>query len=146
MSTCSTISILLNTNTDIPVYLTIYCHWDGYLSHNGKLLYENYNSVDKVLKLIKGGDLSSLAEKIEPDTTLPHTFNEPQNNVCVYYKRDRGDKNCEPQISFSRKDYDNICDNSWSDFNYLFKDGRWLYRRCVTDDWNILLPSDWLIS
>ena len=42
---------------------SIYCHWDGYLSHNGYILQNFYNTVEKVTKLIQLGDLSSLGHK-----------------------------------------------------------------------------------
>jgi len=40
----------------------IYCQWDGYLSHNGSLLDENYDSDIKVAELLAGGDLSTLGQ------------------------------------------------------------------------------------
>ena len=30
---------------------SIYCHWDGYISHNGKISFENYDR-EKLEKLI----------------------------------------------------------------------------------------------
>lgn len=45
MATRSTISYQLNhLDYPTPVYKTIYCHLDGYLSHNGAILVEHYNS------------------------------------------------------------------------------------------------------
>ena len=37
-----------------------YCHWDGYLEHNGDLLLKHYNSDDKALTLVKLGEIRSL--------------------------------------------------------------------------------------
>jgi hypothetical protein len=49
----------------------IYCHWDGYLSHNGKLLDEHYVSDIRVSELIALGNLSALGATTEhPDTEL----------------------------------------------------------------------------
>ena len=56
------------------VYEGVYCHWDGYLSHNGKLLNEFYQDRSKVEKLISLGDLSSLAQEIEPNPNEEHNF------------------------------------------------------------------------
>ena len=39
-------------------YIGIYCHHDGYLSHNGKVLAENYKTYQDVLDLVAGGDTS----------------------------------------------------------------------------------------
>ncbi len=43
----------------------IYCHHDGYLDHNGRILFEHYNSEDKVEALIELGDFTSLKPTIE---------------------------------------------------------------------------------
>ena len=34
------------------VIKSVYCHWDGYLDHNGKILLENYKDPFKVQLLI----------------------------------------------------------------------------------------------
>ena len=54
----------------------IYCHNDGYLSNNGKILDQHYQNEVKVDNLIAQGDASSLKDTIE-DT--------------IFYHRDRGD-------------------------------------------------------
>ena len=54
----------------------IYCHNDGYLSNNGKILDQHYANEVKVDNLIAQGDASSLKDTIE-DT--------------IFYHRDRGD-------------------------------------------------------
>jgi hypothetical protein len=42
----------------------IYCHWDGYLDHNGKILHNQYTDPFKVRELLDGGDMSSLSETV----------------------------------------------------------------------------------
>ena len=54
----------------------IYCHNDGYLSNNGKILDQHYQNEVKVDNLIAQGDCSSLKDTIE-DT--------------IFYHRDKGD-------------------------------------------------------
>jgi hypothetical protein len=54
----------------------IYCHNDGYLSNNGKILDQHYANEVKVDNLIIQGDCSSLKDTIE-DT--------------IFYHRDKGD-------------------------------------------------------
>ena len=54
----------------------IYCHNDGYLSNNGKILDQHYANEVKVDNLIAQGDASSLKDTIE-DT--------------IFYHRDKGD-------------------------------------------------------
>lgn len=84
MSTHSIISV--KTSCGVRA---IYCHWDGYLSNVGAKLLEHYNSQQRVEALVSLGNLSSLGAIIEP--TAVHSFNHPQENVCVAYDRDRGE-------------------------------------------------------
>jgi len=40
--------------------LSVYCHWDGYPSHNGKILVQHYLDRQDVIDLIDGGSMSCL--------------------------------------------------------------------------------------
>ena len=40
--------------------VSVYCHWDGYVEHNGKILVEHYLKRENVQKLIDGGSMSCL--------------------------------------------------------------------------------------
>jgi hypothetical protein len=116
MSTRSTISI----QTPEGAIRSIYCHYDGYLSHNGALLHTYYNTQEKVEELIALGDLSSLREKLTPDPAAPHTFVTPQEGVTVAYHRDRGETlHIDRPVSIDSIDS--------QEYNYIFKDGAWHY-------------------
>lgn len=71
-------------------YTTVYCHWDGYPEHNGKILDEHYSTQEAVDQLLSNGPLSILA----PDPGCPdgHSFDEPVKGFCVYYGRDRDEQ------------------------------------------------------
>ena len=61
MSTNSRIGILIPpTDPDYPKETTtirsIYCHWDGYPSHMGKVLHQTYGTIDLVNELLDKGD------------------------------------------------------------------------------------------
>jgi hypothetical protein len=43
----------------------VYCHWDGYLSNNGEILYMHYMDPFKVKELLELGDFSSLRDTVE---------------------------------------------------------------------------------
>lgn len=73
-------------------YDSIYCHWDGYPSNNGKLLIQFYNNPVRVNRLITLGNLSSLREKLNPPKGMSHSFEKPLNDVCVAYGRDRKER------------------------------------------------------
>ncbi len=90
MSTNSTIRIKRKDGTETGIY----CHYDGYIEGVGVTLQLAYNTAVKVEKLLELGDLSVLGYYPDPDPTKPHSFeyNEQQENVCVAYHRDRGEK------------------------------------------------------
>ena len=56
MATRSRIGIELPDHSVVSVY----CHWDGYVSHNGKILVEHYQNREDVEELIDGGSMSHL--------------------------------------------------------------------------------------
>lgn len=88
MSTISRIAMKQDDGT----YKSIYCHSDGYLEHNGAILYTYYIDKSKVEDLIKLGDISKLGKEVSPDSSKPHNFKERQDDVTVAYHRDRGEK------------------------------------------------------
>jgi hypothetical protein len=49
-------------------YKGVYCHSDGYLSWNGKILLENYQGENKVRELIGLGHLSILRPELDSTT------------------------------------------------------------------------------
>lgn len=113
--------------------VSVYCHWDGYPSYNGRILLNHYNTLEKAKQLVSGGDISSLGESCEcPDG---HCFENKVNGYTVYYGRDRGEKNVGPKVSKSMKDYDRI--KSGQEYEYMFID-RWLVRTSNEDKWYTL--------
>ena len=77
----------------------VYCHWGGYLKHNGSLLQKHYASSSKVNNLIALGDISSLKTEIGEkhdfsrlDSPLPEAEYEAKyGNMTTFYTRDRGE-------------------------------------------------------
>ena len=43
-------------------YIGVYCHSDGYISYNGEMLKKHFNTYEKALNLILGGDVSFIRE------------------------------------------------------------------------------------
>ncbi len=56
MGTRSRIGIQLQDSSIVSVY----CHYDGYPEHNGRILKEEYTTKEQVEDLINGGSMSSL--------------------------------------------------------------------------------------
>ena len=89
----------------------IYCHNDGYLSNNGKLLDQHYQGIDNVNQLLAEGDISSLKDTIS-DT--------------IFYARDRGEDNKE---AVTLKDESELLEHAFqqcdAELVYMFAYGSW---------------------
>jgi len=135
MGTRSTIALEFADGTVQQVY----CHWDGYLDHNGAILKEHYSNPFKLRELIDLGDLSSL----RPEIGEKHAFSQFElraeevagyklltENMCTFYTRDRGE-DCP-----ARK-YKNVAEyfeGQQEEYDYILRtDGVW-YVRCYTTD------------
>jgi hypothetical protein len=142
-------------NPNSKAVKSIYCHWDGYLEHNGSILNKHYSASPKVNQLIAGGDLSSL----RPNIGVKHAFGtigmtkEEQEayeaehgDSCTYYTRDRGED--APYKHFnSVKEAQAYYDGSWCEYFYLFKynedmeGGKWYYRTRENGRWKSLATA-----
>lgn len=106
MSTRSSIAI---KNKDGSIS-AVYCHWDGYLENNGILLFEYYNTEEKVRELLSFGDISSLAVSIEK---------------CEFYHRDRGEELRKPENIKNIRNFVKLFSDAWCEYFYLFDNGVW---------------------
>ena len=124
MATRSTISIV-DKRANEGRGETIYCHWDGYPSNNGRILLEHYQDANKVKELIGLGNISSLAENVSP-TNEPHSFDEPHKGVVVAYMRDRGEKDCNASSFYGKEPSNKIA----QEYDYLFvvEENKWYVR------------------
>jgi hypothetical protein len=61
MGTRSTIALEFADGTVQQVY----CHWDGYLSNNGRILNDSYMDPFKVKELVERGGMSSLESEVD---------------------------------------------------------------------------------
>ncbi len=115
-------------------YRGIYCHSDGYLSHNGALLIDIYNTPEKVDELLALGDLSFLAPHLYPDPSMPHSFDysQRQDGVTVAYCRDRGEEGTQAKDL----DFEGLLQHAdWCDYIYVFtEDGEWAYFKPWEED------------
>jgi hypothetical protein len=100
--------------------VSVYCHWDGYVANNGKILLENYTDIDKIEALVALGSLSSLGFVIGEQ----QDFNDRdtcKDEWTLAYHRDRGEE-------LSIQQYDDI--PSWiaemEEYAYLWNGQEWL--------------------
>jgi len=111
---------------------SVYCHWDGYLQHNGLILQNHYDSA-KANHLVSLGYISSLKEEIgveHPFSQFDVTPNLPQDEyyekygkMTTFYGRDRKETDTDFTVDqtfeeFLSKDYD-------YEYYYIMRDGVW---------------------
>lgn len=106
MSTRSYIAI---ENKDKTI-TTAYCHFDGYISGNGKTLLEHYQDKEKIHLLISGGSFRALLSDIK--------------NIEYYDSRDD-----EPVIYKNEQELlDEVLNTNLGihiEYIYLFKEDKW---------------------
>ena len=151
MGTRSTIALEFADGTVQQVY----CHWDGYLDHNGAILKEHYSNPFKLRELIDLGDLSSLRPEIgerhpfspfvsdtEEFKALPEAEQERikaetkasyeaavEAGWCTFYDRDRGE-DCPARKYKNTDEYFDCAQQE--EYDYILRtDGVW-YVRCYT--------------
>jgi len=134
----------------------VYCHWDGYLEHNGSLLQKHYAASPKVNNLIALGDLSSL----RPEIGEKHLFSsmelpkeqreaheEAVKDMCTFYTRDRGE-DAPFKVFPTLKKAQDYFEGSWCEYLYVFKytkasdytTGEWHYKK-IGGRWKKLAPA-----
>ena len=88
----------------------IYCHSDGYLSNNGKILDKNYTDCSKLNELLADGDISSLKDTIK-DT--------------IFYNRDRGEKTLTSILKDEKELLEHAFEYCDAEYVYMFTYGTW---------------------
>jgi hypothetical protein len=114
----------MSTNSFIGLEATdgtvtyIYCHWDGGLAHNGRMLQDNYATAEQVTALLEQGDASALGSTVADS---------------VFYTRDKGEDRGENLASIdpSRDEFGQ--DLGDSKFAYLFSSDM--------NSWTVKIPG-----
>ena len=123
---------------------SVYCHWDGYLDHNGRILQEFYDSA-RANQLVAMGDISSLGAKIgdahpfskfeinneSPDfAKLMATHEQAEKEGwTTFYGRDRGETGVDFKVAQDFKEFLAQVENCGAEYYYIMKDGVW-YTGC----------------
>jgi hypothetical protein len=103
---------------------SVYAQWDGYLDHNGRILFEHYDS-SKANHLVALGDLSSLKPEVFIPEGVEHSFEKPAKNITVFYGRDRGESGTEWKTTSTFEDFLQLCDDCCAEYYYIMRDGEW---------------------
>jgi hypothetical protein len=132
MGTRSRIGIEMPDHTVVSVY----CHWDGYVEHNGKILVEHYQNREDVQELIDGGSISSLRTRGDWNHSSPlrdengeytcdaegNIMSENDREPQPLYYTERGE-----EVEVLHSSFDQfISDNCGEEYAYLFDlNGNW---------------------
>ncbi len=112
-------AIIVQTKPGVDSFMGVYCHYDGYLEHNGKILFKHYNSRKKALKLVRRGNMSVLGKFHTKGNN--HTFETPSKNYTIYYGRDRNETGQKPTVG----PLELVMSSFGGCIKYVFIDGEW---------------------
>jgi hypothetical protein len=121
----------------------VYCHRDGYLRNNGRLLSEHYQDPFKVRELLDLGDISSLRKNIgtahafsQMDSSLTsEQYKALYGDMTTFYNRDRREVSDTSSAKFrSVAEYFAHSEGQEYDYILLCIDGKpvWLVRCTAT--------------
>ena len=122
MATRSTIAI---EHADGTVH-NVYCHWDGYLDHNGRILLEHYSDPLIAEELISLGSISSLRETVGEKHGFDESYDrdDARSKWTTYYGRDRGEEDTGPRVWKDFQDYK--LNHQYEEYEYILRnDGNW---------------------
>jgi len=111
---------------------SIYCHYDGYLEHNGQVLAQYYDSA-KANNLGALGDMSTLRPQIGEKHAfsqfdLPpeevEAYKELTRDWCTFYGRDRGEVSVW-KVANTFEEFLEQADLCGAEYYYIMKDGVW---------------------
>jgi len=124
MGTRSTIALEFADGTVQQVY----CHWDGYLENNGKILAEHYSDPFKLRDLIDQGDISSLGKIVgtkhpfsphEGETQKAHYEAAMTAGATTFYARDRGETGVSAKQFANFEDY--VDNHQYEEYEYILR-------------------------
>ena len=123
MGTRSTIALEFADGTVQQVY----CHWDGYLAHNGQILAKHYSNPFILRDLIDLGDVSSLKPSVGIEHAFSHFGTEMKQEeydalygeMTTFYGRDRGETGTGAKKFASYEDY--VANHQYEEYEYILR-------------------------
>ena len=126
----STRSMIAIQDADGACY-AVYCHFDGYVSHMGKMLTNYFNDDESAAELINNGELRAIDVSAENEVVLEHFEEDFEKREIEYYD--------------TVVDMLNAFQNSDREYLYIWDDDieTWLYRRNIYTNNGKMLESEW---
>ena len=99
----------------------IYCHNDGYPNYMYPMLSDWYGTEERARALVSFGDASYIEKRLIPTADSKHSFDHPEEDVCVFYHRDRDElwKDNAPLVCCRDQLFNMMY------YLYIFEDGAW---------------------
>ena len=106
----------------------VYCHWDGYLAHNGQILLKHYSNPFILRDLIDLGDVSSLKPTIGTKHAFSHfelraeevaEYKVLTENMTTFYGRDRGETGADKKSFVDFQDY--LAHHQYEEYDYILR-------------------------
>jgi hypothetical protein len=125
----------------------VYCHWDGYLAYNGKMLAEHYSNPFVLRDLIDLGDISSLKPTVGTKHSFSHFDTEMDQKeyealygeMTTFYGRDRGETGADKKKFVDFQHY--LVKHQYEEYEYILrKDGNW-YVKQHDNEYELLVPA-----
>ena len=122
----------------------IYCHWDGYLEHNGVILAGSYTNTDKINALLELGDISVLRNEVGEKHDFDNMERDAPQRVhgwTTAYGRDRGEQGTEPKVFTGPTAMSQFRDHfkeCWAEYLYLYDKGKWYWSKPDGKRWLLL--------
>ena len=126
----STRSMIAVQDADGACY-AVYCHFDGYVSHMGKMLTTYFNSDEKAADLVNEGELSAIDVSAENEVVLEHFEEDFDKREIEYYD--------------TVVDMLNAFQNSDREYLYIWDDviETWLYRKNIYTSNGKMVEPEW---
>jgi len=142
-------------NPNTKAVKAVYCHWDGYIEHNGAILTEHYAASPKVNNLIALGDISSL----RPEIGEKHAFSKLEvpmdgdaydklyGDMTTFYGRDREETGTQYKRFDTAKEAVTHYEHCGAEYYYLFRydadqqAGKWFYKKGSAGAWKRLATA-----
>ncbi len=115
--------------------VSVYCHWDGYPEHNGKILVEHYQNRDDVQDLIDGGSMSTLRTRGKWNSSALRDENGEWISDAAGYLMYDDDREPQPlyysergeEVEVLHSTFDQfVSDNCGEEYAYLYDlNGNW---------------------
>lgn len=126
----STRSMIAIQDADGACY-AVYCHFDGYVSHIGKMLTTYFNDDEKAADLVNEGELRAIDISAENKVILEHFEEDFEKREIEYYD--------------TVVDMLNAFQNSDREYLYIWDDviETWLYRKNIYTNNGKMVEPEW---